>query len=111
MKRNWATLQRILPYLRPYWKLAILALVLTLLAALFSLLLPWPLAIMFDTVLGGSARCPGPWSLYLAPWTTIVLLVLLAVSTVVLSACKVSSDCSNSTFHQGRPAHDLRVSK
>src|SRR3712207_9381642 len=52
VKRSWWTLRRILPYLRPYWKLAILALLLTLLASLFSLLLPWPLAIMFDSVLG-----------------------------------------------------------
>ena len=85
MKRNWETLRRILPYLRPYWKLALFALVLTLLAALFSLLLPWPLALMFDSVLGGK-----PLPAVLAPLFgslgTMTLLVLLVVSSVVLTA-------------------------
>ena len=36
MRRNLQTLWRILPYLKPYWRLAILALVLTLLAALYK---------------------------------------------------------------------------
>jgi ATP-binding cassette subfamily B protein len=85
VKRSWETIRRILPYLRPYWKLAILALVLTLLAALFSLLLPWPLAIMFDSVLGG-----GPLPTILNPLfgslDKVTLLVLLAVSSVILSA-------------------------
>jgi ATP-binding cassette, subfamily B, bacterial len=85
MKRNWETLRRILPYLRPYWKLAILVLVLTLLAALFSLLLPWPLAIMFDTVLGGRPL-PGPLEPLFGSLGPIVLLILLSVSAVALTA-------------------------
>jgi ATP-binding cassette subfamily B protein len=85
MKRNWATLRRILPYLRPYWKLAVFALVLTLLAALFSLLLPWPLALMFDSVLG-DRPLPGALNSLFGSVGKVPLLVLLAVSTVVLSA-------------------------
>src|SRR5918999_5754470 len=85
MKRNWETLRRILPYLRPYWKLAILAIVLTLLAALFSLLLPWPLALMFDSVLG-DRPLPGALNSLFGSVGRGQLLVLLAVSTVVLSA-------------------------
>jgi ABC-type multidrug transport system fused ATPase/permease subunit len=73
--------------LRPYWKLAILALVLTLLAALFSLLLPWPLAIMFDSVIGGK-----PLPVILEPlfgsMGRVTLLVLLAVSAVALTAAQ-----------------------
>ena len=85
MKRSWETLRRILPYLRPYWKLAILALLLTLLASFFSLLLPWPLAIMFDSVLGDR-----PLPEILVPLfgslNKMTLLVLLAVGAVALTA-------------------------
>src|SRR3712207_6414047 len=85
VKRSWETLRRILPYLRPYWKLAILALLLTLLASFFSLLLPWPLAIMFDSVLGDR-----PLPEILVPLfgsvNKMTLLVLLAVGAVALTA-------------------------
>ena len=85
VRQNWKTLRRVLPYLRPYWKLAIFALVLTLLAALFSLLLPWPLALMFDSVIGDR-----PLPAFLAPLfgslDRITLLILLSVSAVVLTA-------------------------
>jgi ATP-binding cassette subfamily B protein len=85
MKRNWQTLRRILPYLRPYWKLAVFALVLTLLAALFSLLLPWPLALMFDSVLG-DRPLPGALNSLFGSVGKVPLIVLLAVSAVGLSA-------------------------
>jgi ABC-type multidrug transport system fused ATPase/permease subunit len=42
---------RVLRYLRPYWKLAVLSVVLILLGALFSLLTPWPLKFLVDNVL------------------------------------------------------------
>src|SRR5918992_113353 len=87
MKRNWETLRKILPYLRPYWKLALLVLVLTLLAALFSLLLPWPLAIMFDSVLGGRPL-PAILAPLLGSLDRIALLVLLAVGAVILTAAQ-----------------------
>jgi ATP-binding cassette subfamily B protein len=85
VKRNLQTLWRILPYLRPYWKLAILAIVLTLLAAFFSLLLPWPLALMFDSVIGGNPL-PPVLEPVLGHIGTLTLLALLAVGTVVLTA-------------------------
>jgi ATP-binding cassette subfamily B protein len=85
VKRSWDTLRRVLPYLRPYWKLAVLALVLTLLAALFSLLLPWPLALMFDSVLGRHPL-PGILNPIFGSLGTVPLLILLAVSAVALSA-------------------------
>jgi ABC-type multidrug transport system fused ATPase/permease subunit len=43
---------RVLRYLRPYWKLAGLSVALIVLGALFSLLTPWPLALLVDHVLG-----------------------------------------------------------
>src|SRR5918997_7107437 len=85
MMRNWETLRRILPYLRPYWKLAVLALLLTLLAALFSLLLPWPLALMFDSVIGGSPL-PAALEPLFGSLGRVQLLVLLAVGAVALTA-------------------------
>jgi ATP-binding cassette subfamily B protein len=85
VKRSLETLRRILPYLRPYWMLAILALVLTLLAALFSLLLPWPLAIMFDSVIGGHPL-PGILEPLFGSLDRVTLLILLAVSAVALTA-------------------------
>jgi ATP-binding cassette, subfamily B, bacterial len=43
--------RRILPYLRPYWRLALGAVGVTILMALVSLLVPWPLKILVDSVL------------------------------------------------------------
>jgi ATP-binding cassette, subfamily B, bacterial len=85
VKRSLHTLRRILPYLKPYWRLAILALVLTLLAAFFSLLLPWPLAIMFDSVLGGHPLPPILQPMF-GSLDRVTLLVLLAVGAVALTA-------------------------
>jgi ABC-type multidrug transport system fused ATPase/permease subunit/GT2 family glycosyltransferase/ubiquinone/menaquinone biosynthesis C-methylase UbiE len=49
---------RILPYLRPYWPLAVSAIFCTILLALLSLLMPWPLKILVDTVLGDQPLVP-----------------------------------------------------
>jgi ATP-binding cassette subfamily B protein/subfamily B ATP-binding cassette protein MsbA len=43
---------RVLRYLRPHWKLAVVSVVLIVLSALFSLLVPWPLKFLVDNVLG-----------------------------------------------------------
>ncbi len=43
---------RVLPYLRPYWKLAVASLIITLVVTAVSLLSPWPLKILLDNVLG-----------------------------------------------------------
>ena len=42
---------RVLRYLMPYWRLASVSIVITLLAAVVALLLPWPLKILVDNVL------------------------------------------------------------
>jgi len=39
-------LRRVLQYLRPYWKLAAVSLVLTLLGSGVALLVPWPLKLL-----------------------------------------------------------------
>ena len=45
-------LLRVLPYLRPYWRLGVFSIWLTIGAALFGLLSPWPLQILVDNVIG-----------------------------------------------------------
>ena len=47
-----AYLVRVLPYLRPYWRLAAYSILLTIAAATFGLLAPWPLKILVDNVIG-----------------------------------------------------------
>ena len=54
-KRNvieWRYLPRIARYLRPYWKLALLSSILTIVSAAAALLAPWPLKVIVDSVLG-----------------------------------------------------------
>src|SRR5688572_9870308 len=47
-----AHLLRVLPYVRPYWRLGACSIWLTFGAALFGLLGPWPLKILVDNVIG-----------------------------------------------------------
>jgi ATP-binding cassette subfamily B protein len=47
-----AYLRRLLPYLRPYWRLALSSVWLTIGATLFGLLAPWPIKILVDNVIG-----------------------------------------------------------
>ena len=47
-----AYLLRVLPYVRPYWRLGVYSIWLTIGAALFGLLSPWPLKILVDNVIG-----------------------------------------------------------
>jgi len=51
-------LRRILPYLRPYRKLAIVSVALILLGAAAALLAPWPLQMLIDNVLEGRPLPP-----------------------------------------------------
>jgi ATP-binding cassette subfamily B protein len=43
---------RIIHYVRPYWKLEVLSIVLMILSSLAALLAPWPLKLIVDSVLG-----------------------------------------------------------
>jgi ATP-binding cassette subfamily B protein len=77
-------LLRVLPYLKPYTMLAVSSVVVTLLAVGVGLVLPWPLKIVIDSVLGG--RTPPSW---LVPWLGTMdpaaMLVVAVVSGLVLS--------------------------
>jgi ABC-type multidrug transport system fused ATPase/permease subunit len=55
-------LPRVLRYLRPHWRAAVVSLVATVLVSLLALLEPWPLKVLFDSVLG-----PHPLPRSLAP--------------------------------------------
>jgi ATP-binding cassette, subfamily B, bacterial len=52
----WRVLPRTLPYLRPYWKLGALSLVLLIVASVATMAQPWPLAMMLDVVGGNGAK-------------------------------------------------------
>lgn len=51
-KRSWLYLPRIFPYVRKYSRLAVFSVLLMIVAALISLIAPWPLAVLIDSVLG-----------------------------------------------------------
>ena len=49
---------RVLRYLRPYWKLAFGSVIITIASAAASLLMPWPLKLLVDNVLGSQPVPP-----------------------------------------------------
>ena len=49
---------RVLHYLRPYWKLAFGSVIITIASAAASLLMPWPLKLLVDNVLGSQPIPP-----------------------------------------------------
>jgi ATP-binding cassette subfamily B protein len=51
-------LPRVASYLRPYWKLASVSVVLTIFSATAALLAPWPLKVIVDSVLGNEPLRP-----------------------------------------------------
>src|SRR5436190_7782754 len=54
-RKEWAeTLPKVIPYAKPYWKLLIASMFLTLGGAFVALAQPWPLALILDGVLGTS---------------------------------------------------------
>src|SRR3954471_3306843 len=59
LRRGWRLFPRALKYMRPYRKLAVISLALTGVLAGASLLEPWPLAFIVDTVLGD--KQPPTW--------------------------------------------------
>jgi ABC-type multidrug transport system fused ATPase/permease subunit len=90
-KHPWGFLRdfpRVLPYLRPYWKLGFSSASLLGLGVLAGLLSPWPLAILVDTVLGDK---PLPSLLgFLGDFNTTTLLVFAVVAGVVMTALEHS---------------------
>ena len=84
-RQIWQTLRRILPYLRPYRRLLVASLLFTLLATGINLLLPWPLALTFDSVLGDKPL-PAPLAYLVGSLDRVALLIFLALAGLGLTA-------------------------
>src|ERR671937_279895 len=52
MSRSWHHLPRVVPYVKPQWRLAVSSLVLMGFGVLVSVAQPWPMALLVDNVLG-----------------------------------------------------------
>ena len=75
--------RRVFPYLRPYWYLASLSALFTLLGVLAGLLEPWPLQVLVDNVLGEESL-PQYLTVILGPISGHTLgMLLFAVATAV----------------------------
>src|ERR1043166_628500 len=77
---------RVLRYLRPHWKLAVLSFALMVLGALIGVLRPWPLMFLVDNVLRGDPLSPGwVWLLGGFAANRSVLLILVVVAGLLLT--------------------------
>jgi ATP-binding cassette, subfamily B, bacterial len=99
-------LPRVLHYLRPFWKLAVTCLVLTVLIASAGLLAPWPLKILIDSVLGNHPLPPLlAWVLGGAVKDRVSLLVLAVCAglaiTLVENALTVLNSYVQTKLEQG----------
>ncbi|HEY9226578.1 MAG TPA: ABC transporter ATP-binding protein [Gemmatimonadaceae bacterium] len=87
-------LPRALRYLRPHWRAAVVSLVATVIVSLLALLEPWPLKVLFDSVLGSVAPS-GLLGRVIQPFehdkVTLLLVVVAAgfALTLVSNALKV----------------------
>ena len=105
-------LARVLTYLRPYRLLAIFSVLLTVADAAASLITPWPLKFLFDSVLGG-LPLPPFLAVLLGPLTDdrIALLIVFSVmgfATALLdNGLTVLNNYVHTRLHQ-RMALDFR---
>jgi ATP-binding cassette, subfamily B, bacterial len=81
LKRGFKVMPRILPYLRPYRKLAIGSVVMTILLAVVALAQPWPLAFVVDSIIGDE---PAPGWVTGIFGSSIGGLIALAVGATLL---------------------------
>src|SRR5215204_1591560 len=97
--------RRILPYIRPYWHLAALSVLLIALSAGAALLVPWPLQLLVDNVLGDRPLPPRLGRLLGALGQDKVRLMVLVVTagfvvTVLLHFLNVVSNYVNTKLEQ-----------
>lgn len=97
---------RLLRYVRPYWMLALLSVVITLLVVAAGLLAPWPIKILIDSVLG-EHPLPGPLA-RAATWlgltrSGILLAAVLAGLAITLleNSFSVAGSYVNTRLEQG----------
>jgi ABC-type multidrug transport system fused ATPase/permease subunit len=82
-----AYLLRVLPYLRPYWRLAVASVWLTIGAALVGLLSPWPLKVLVDNVIGqaplpAAAGLPGQLASHRFALLALTVVAGLAIAII-----------------------------
>jgi ATP-binding cassette subfamily B protein len=83
LRRDWHLIGRILPYLRPYRKMAVLSLLMTALLAVVTLAEPWPLAFVLDSIVGDHA--PPGWVTAIFGTSTGALIALAVIATLLLT--------------------------
>jgi len=81
----FAYILRVLPYVRPYWRLAISSIWLTIGAALFGLLAPWPLKVLVDNVIGQAPLAIGARQLAGLESHRYLLLTITVVAGLVIA--------------------------
>lgn len=89
----FSDLPKVLPYLRPYWKLEAGSIVLLAVTGLLSLLSPWPLAIIIDSVLS-KKPLPAPIG-FLAGLSHSWLLALIVVGGLLVTAVQHGISVAN----------------
>jgi ATP-binding cassette subfamily B protein len=110
---TWAflrDLRRVWPYVKPHWKLAVGSFLLIGIGSVASLLTPWPLAIVVDSI-GGKQGLPSAFhSLFAGLNRTTVLIVAVTVGLMLTAgqhAIGVLGDYVNTKLSQ-RMTLDLR---
>jgi ABC-type multidrug transport system fused ATPase/permease subunit len=97
---------RVLRYLRPYWRLAGVSAALIVLGGLIGLLLPWPLKVLVDNVLGTEPLPPalagllGPLAGH-GPALLVVTVIAGFLLVVVQNALGVLDNYVNTRLDQG----------
>jgi len=84
LRRGFKVLPRILPYLRPYRKFAIVSVTLTILLAVVALAEPWPLAFVVDSIIGHK-HVPG-WITGIFGTSVGAKILLAVTATLFLTA-------------------------
>jgi ATP-binding cassette, subfamily B, bacterial len=98
-------LPKVLGYLKPHWKLAVISVVLMIVGGLVGLMLPWPLAFLLDNVLGNHPM-PTAMAWLLGPMaenrSTLLVLTVVAglVLTLVSSGLTVLDNYVNTKIDQ-----------
>ena len=82
LKRGFKVLPRILPYLKPYRKLAVISVILTVVTALLALAQPWPLAFTIDSIIGDKSA-PGFTQIFGS--STAALIAFAVIATLMLT--------------------------
>ncbi len=105
---QWKILPKALPYLRPYRKLVVVSLILTVTGAAVGLAGPWPLAIVIDDVILGGAPGAAPPGILQPlfgqdpdPYKLLVFIVALGFLISILDhGVRVFSDYVNAKIEQ-----------